>query len=82
MELFIPPLCPGCFSIALEASSENISRLVLETEHAIFSEQSSWMSSSAAKTGAEATNGVKTNNVAWQNMFQWGEKVTPHAERS
>ena len=30
------------------------------------------MSSSAAKTGAEATNGVKTDNVAWRKMLQWG----------
>ena len=37
-----------------KASSDNISRLVLETEHAIFSEQTSWVSSngnSALKEG-------------------------------
>lgn len=43
-----------------KASSENISLLVLETEHAIFSEQSSWMSTSVAKTEDSKTGGKST----------------------
>lgn len=38
-----------------KASSDNISRLVLETEHAIFSEQTSWVASSGNSGNKERT---------------------------